>query len=97
MKRDLVYVWIVQHYALPLLIPLLPQTFLAKLSPTNLQHALQLILACYIMTNGQQCPQPIQLEAVLGLWTGENILVKAGTGASKTLIALLQHLLDDSD
>ena len=86
-----------QIQSLPALIPLLPTCFLNSLTVSEQTRAYRYILFCWAVSNQSQCPKEMQLRAALSLWQGKDVFVQAGTGEGKTLAAVLNQLLDDSN
>ncbi|KAJ7597960.1 P-loop containing nucleoside triphosphate hydrolase protein [Mycena floridula] len=72
-------------------------SFLNTLQPPDALRAWQYCFACWYASRQRQCPRQLQLEAALHLWKRKDVLVKAGTGSGKTLIAVLNQLLERGD
>lgn len=82
---------------MPDLMAQVPFAFLSSLDVKQRARSLRLILECWHVTKGKQCPRKLQLAAALGLDKGNDVFVGAGTGIGKTLAAALNQLLEDSD
>ncbi|KAF8910944.1 hypothetical protein CPB84DRAFT_1762953 [Gymnopilus junonius] len=61
----------------------IPRTWLDGLKETDRTVCWRAILICYVITQGQQIPQEMQLRAVLADFQGLDSLISAGTGSGR--------------
>ena len=77
-------------------VELLPALYISSLLPSQQELVAAAIVVLDFKTQGRKGPRLFQLQATLSILAGWDLVVRAGTGARKTLAMMLAHLLQEN-